>query len=71
MFTDISYYLIFGKPLIMYLGIIVLLSFLITASIPILRKRGIAIPYEYHPLMAKISIALAIVHAILGITAYL
>lgn len=33
MLENISYYLIFGRPLIMYLGIITLSSFTLTAAI--------------------------------------
>jgi hypothetical protein len=36
MFQEISYALVFGKPLIMYLGVLTLLSFLFTATIAVL-----------------------------------
>lgn len=72
MLQNITYFPIFGKPLIMYLGIITLISFLITAAIAVLNKKGInKISFKWHPRMAKISIALALVHGILGILAYL
>lgn len=46
MLQDISYYLIFGRPLIFYLGIITFCSFMVTASIPLLRRYGMAkIPF--------------------------
>ncbi len=71
MFAEITYYLIFGKPFIMYLGIATLLSFLTTATIGYLNFHGNrAIPFEFHPKMAFLSIALAIVHAIMGILLY-
>jgi len=71
MFTDITYYPIYGKPFILYLGIITLISFLITASLGIIhRKRLLTIRFFWHPLMAGISISLAILHGILGILAY-
>lgn len=71
MLTNITYYQIFGKPLIMYLGITTLLSFLFTATIALLNRRGIhKIPLVWHFRMAKISIALAIIHGLLGILAY-
>lgn len=68
----IAYSLIFGKPIIMYSGIITLLSFLFTASISILNvKFNIhTIPFRWHPRMAFISITLAIVHGLLGLSAY-
>ena len=71
MFTEITYYLIFGKPFIMYLGLITLACFLATALIgrEVIKGTG-RIPFEWHKKMAILSIALAIVHAILGILAY-
>lgn len=72
MLTDITYFLIFGKPLIMYLGILTLLAILFTASIPVLNKKGIrTIPFRYHPACAGIAIILALVHGSLGVLAYL
>jgi hypothetical protein len=71
MFRNITYFLIFGKPLIMYMGILTLLSFLFTATIAVLNFKGIhKIPFKWHPRMAVISITLAIIHGSLGILAY-
>jgi len=71
MLTDITYYPIYGKPFILYLGIITLTSFLITASLGIIhRKRLLNIKFIWHPFMAGISISLAILHGVLGILAY-
>jgi hypothetical protein len=70
-FAEITYMLIFGKPLIMYLGIITLLCFLITAAIGIITVKGIRkLPFDWHIWAARISICLALVHAFLGVTAY-
>lgn len=72
MAINIAYYLIFGKPLILYIGILTLTSFLITASIAILNKKGIhKIPFKWHSRMAAVSIALALVHGTLGLLAYI
>ena len=72
MFRNITYYLIFGKPLILYMGFVTLLSFLFTALIGFLNLKGIRkIPFAWHPRMAAISITLAIVHGLMGILAYL
>lgn len=72
MLEFISHYLIFGRPLIMYLGILVLSSFLFTAFISVSNRRGITIiPFKWHPRMAAFSIALAIIHGTLGIALYL
>lgn len=72
MLQEITYYLIFGKPFIMYLGIATLLSFLITAFIgfSVYHRRMAIIPFKWHPKMAALSIALAIVHGILGVLLY-
>lgn len=67
MFQDISYALIFGKPLIMYLGILTLLSFLTTAAVGIMNMKGITtIPFVWHPRLAVLSICLALIHGALG-----
>jgi hypothetical protein len=72
MFQEISYAPIFGRPLIMYLGIITFSSFLFTASIAILNFRGIRkIPFLWHPRFAGLSICLGIIHGSLGILAYI
>jgi hypothetical protein len=72
MLQNISYALIFGKPLIMYLGILTLAGFLFTASIPVLNKRGIRIiPFAWHPRCAMMAICLAVIHGSLGVLAYL
>jgi len=71
MLENLIYFQILGKPLIMYFGIITLLSFLFTASIAVLNQKGIHfIPFVWHPRMAIISITLAIMHGTFGILAY-
>jgi cobyric acid synthase len=71
MLQNISYALIFGKPLIMYLGILTLAGFLFAASIPILSRRGIrVIPFSWHQRSALAAICLAVVHGALGVLAY-
>jgi len=71
MLQEFSYYLIFGRPLIFYLGIITVCMFLATASIPFLSQRGVVnIPFVWHVRMAVLSICIALVHGVLGIAAY-
>jgi len=72
MFREIAYFLIFGKPLIMYLGITTLLSFLLTASVGLASVKGIKwwIPFKWHPIFAAISIGLALIHGFLGASLY-
>lgn len=71
MFEAVTYTLIFGKPLILYLGILTLLSFLATATVGILNMKGITtIPFVWHPRLAVFSICLALIHGALGVLAY-
>ncbi len=71
MLRNVSYFLIFGKPLIMYMGILTLLSFLFTALIGFLNFKGNhKIPFRWHPGMAALSITLALIHGVLGILLY-
>ncbi|MEK6972623.1 MAG: hypothetical protein AABW72_01100 [archaeon] len=70
MFEDISYMPIFGIPLIVYLGILTLTSFAITACLGMLVLRG-KVKFKYHKLMAIISISIAVIHGSLGLLAYL
>ncbi len=65
MLTEIAYYQILGKPVIMYLGILTLISFLITAGLGHFGKYN-----KLHVTFAAISIILALIHGTLGISAY-
>jgi hypothetical protein len=68
MLQEISFYLIFGKPLIMYLGILTLTGFLVTALIAVMNRHGIhVIPFVWHPRLAIFSIACAVIHGTLGV----
>jgi hypothetical protein len=71
MLENITYYPIFGKPLILYGGIITLLSLLFTASISVMNKKGMhVIPFKWHSRMAAVTIVLALIHGLLGLLAY-
>ena len=71
MFQEITYYLIFGKPLIVWLGIVTLLTILFTVSIPLMNRRGIrTIPMAWHSRCAALAVTLAILHGTLGFLAY-
>ncbi len=68
MLTNVIYFQILGKPLIMYMGILTLLAFLFTASIAIATKKGIKfIAFKWHRRMAYVSIGLAVFHGLMGI----
>jgi hypothetical protein len=64
---SIAFYLIFGKPVIMYLGIITLICFLTTAYLGYQQMKGNnKIPLKYHFMMARISILMALIHGFMG-----
>ncbi|MFH1317162.1 MAG: hypothetical protein ABII01_06585 [Candidatus Woesearchaeota archaeon] len=63
--TQLAYYNLFGLSVIAWLGIITLLSIILTAMIPMLGKKGYFKNYlKKHKAMAFFSISLAIIHAI-------
>lgn len=69
--AKIAYLQILGKPIIMYLGIVTLLSFSATATVGFLNFKGVRIiPFKWHPRLAIISLSLAALHGLLGISAY-
>jgi hypothetical protein len=72
MLNEISYYLIFGLPFIIYLGILVILMMILTALIAILRKKNkIKISVFWHYRLAYITIILGVIHGLLGLLAYI
>jgi dolichyl-phosphate-mannose--protein O-mannosyl transferase len=72
MLQDISYFYILGIPFIVYLGIITIGFFLITALLAILkRKNMIKMSVKWHYRLAFLSIVLGIFHSILGVLIYI
>ncbi len=69
MFTEISYALIFGRPVIMYLGLLTLLSLLTTATLGYLVHHGRA-PFKWHWRSVIVTLSLAAIHGILGVLIY-
>ena len=68
MVREIAFYLIFGKPLIMYGGIITGASIFFTAYIGYSISKGkIGFSVKSHIVMARISLALMLLHGILGV----
>ena len=71
MIQNIAYYLLFGKPLIMYMGILTYISLVSTAIIGYLNFHGVHIvPFKWHPRFAITSIILASLHALMGLSVY-
>lgn len=71
MISEIAYTFVAGKPLIFHFGILTLLSFLFTAIISVLNTKGIhIIPFKWHPRMAIVSLVLAVIHGLMGMSSY-
>jgi hypothetical protein len=52
----------------MYLGILTLTAFLVTALVAVANRRGIhTIPFVWHPRLAIFSLGCAVIHGILGV----
>jgi hypothetical protein len=70
MFQNIAFYQILGEPLLVWLRIATLLSFLFIALIAVINLKGRNwILFKWHPRMAIFSICLAIIHGTLVILA--
>jgi hypothetical protein len=65
---SIAYFLIFGKPFILYAGIITYLAFVFAASIPLSRRYGIRwFPFSWHRPAALVAIVLATFHGLIAL----
>ncbi|MBN1195019.1 MAG: hypothetical protein JXA08_06705 [Methanomicrobiaceae archaeon] len=72
MIYELAYHSVFGLPFLVIMGIITLLCFCVTAAIAAMNRRGIrTIPIRWHFTMAKISIALALFHGVLGLSVHI
>jgi len=72
MFQEITYYQIFGIPFIVYLGIITIFMFILTAFLAVLKRKGkLKYSIQWHYRLAYISILLGIIHGFLGISIYI
>ena len=69
MIHNIALTLFLDKPLVMYGGIMTFLLLLFTATVGALNFKGITvIPFKWHPRLAIITIIIATIHAILGLS---
>lgn len=60
-----------GKPLVMYGGIMTFLLLVFTATVGFLNFRGITvIPFKWHPRLALITIIVAVIHGLFGLSIY-
>ena len=63
--VSIALYQIFGKPFIVYLGVVTIISFLVTAIFGLSFYRGL-LRFKWHPIMVVVSFFLAIIMTIIG-----
>lgn len=69
MIREIAFTTVLGLPLIMYSGLATLFSLLFTATVGYLNFHGkIIIPFKWHPRLAALTITLAIIHGIMGLS---
>lgn len=71
--ATVAYMPVLGLPLVVVLGIVLFLFLCITASIAVLKRRGALenVPFTWHFWFARISLLLALVHGVLGISVYI
>lgn len=71
MLNEISYYPIFGYPLIVYIGLLALISFIAAALVPTFLKSNIKNHFKIHRKLAGISILFGLIHGVLALLSYL
>lgn len=71
MISSIALTLLFGKPLVMYGGILTFFLLIFTATVGALNFKGIhVIPFKWHPILAIITITVAIIHGLMGLSIF-
>ena len=71
MVNSLAHIVIFGKPIIVYVGLLTLTLLLTTALVGFLNIKGIhAIPFKWHLRLAAATIIVALFHATLGLSLY-
>lgn len=72
MIHKIALSLFLGQPLVMYGGIFTFLLLIFTATVGALNFKGIhIIPFKWHPRLAIITIIVAVIHGLFGLSIYL
>jgi len=70
--STIGYSIVFGKPLVFWIGIAVFTSLAATAIVGFMNHKGVrTIPFKWHPRLAALTICLGVLHAGLALLAYL
>ena len=66
----LTFFRIFGLPVILWGGLVTLAMLLLTAALAVLMRQGANIPVRWHIYAGYATIALALFHGILGLLAY-
>jgi hypothetical protein len=73
--TGFAYTLIWGRPLVLYIGILAIVLFLVTAALGKygrrLRFRGKRLGVRPHRTMAVVALLVAIIHGVLALSPYI
>ena len=70
--ADIAGFLILGRPVTVYMGLLTFALLVCTATIPILNRRGLAkIPMKYHFWLARTTLGIGFIHGVLVSSLYL
>lgn len=67
---ELAYTMIFGKPLLFWLGLTTMAFLLVTVSLGLMVIRG-KVKFKYHKMMAFTLLGIGIVHAAVALTVYL
>ena len=71
MVKDLAYFLILGKPVVFYSGMITFIFLSAAVLIGFLNFKGIhMVSFKWHPRLSAITMALAVFHAIFGLAGY-
>lgn len=74
MIHALAYTLLWGKPLVMWTGLLTLLSFFATATFGFLFYHHSSwvkkLPFKVHPFFAVTSLTLACIHGLMGLSLY-
>ena len=70
MLESISYYMIFGKPFVLYVGILALLCILATGAVILLNRIGHSVSMRWHFRFGYAAIAFSVIHGILLLLRY-
>lgn len=65
--VSIALYQIFGKPFVLYLGVLTLTSYLVTAALGFSYYRG-WLQFKWHPAMVVVSFIFAVLMTLIGLS---